>query len=87
MNESAEDVFASVAEQMVAADPPVASPGTDRGDGHRFGASGLKVDGKTFAMVSRGRLVFKLPKARVAELAAAGVGAPFGPGHGRLMKE
>jgi len=87
MRESAESIFASVAEQMVAADRRVASPATERREGHRFGASGLKVDGKIFAMVSKGQLVFKLPRARVAELAAAGVGSPFDPGHGRLMKE
>ena len=29
----------------------------------------------------------KLPKERVATLVEEGVGAPFDPGHGRLMKE
>ena len=87
MNGSAEEIFAAVAERMAAADPRGTPPTTERGAGHRFGASGLKVDGRIFAMVSRGQLVFKLPKPRVAELAAAGLGTPFDPGHGRLMKE
>ena len=38
-------------------------------------------------MVARGRLVVKLPKARVDELVRAGAGEHFDPGHGRLMKE
>lgn len=58
------------------------------GDGKGFGSGGLKVDGKLFALVSsRGEFVVKLPRQRVAELVAKGVGKPFDPGHGRLMKE
>jgi hypothetical protein len=86
-DDSAEGIFAAVAEEMAAADERVTSPATERRDGHRFGAAGLKVGGKIFVMVSNGQVVFKLPKARVAELAAGGVGTPFDPGHGRLMKE
>lgn len=57
-------------------------------EGSGFGASpGLRVGGKIFAMLIRGQLVVKLPKARVDELVASGVGAQFDPGHGRLMKE
>jgi hypothetical protein len=56
--------------------------------GRKFGSNGLKVNGKLFAFVGRaGRLVVKLPKTRVAELAAARKGEPFDPGHGRVMKE
>ena len=44
-------------------------------------------DGKLFAMVSKGQVVFKLPKARVDELVEARAGERFDPGHGRLMKE
>jgi hypothetical protein len=66
------------------ADPAVTPPSGGKG----FGASGLKVDGKIFAMVSRnGELVVKLPRERVDELIASGTGARFDPGHGRLMKE
>jgi hypothetical protein len=56
--------------------------------GKGFGSSGLKVDGKLFAMISsRGLFVAKLPRARVDELVRQGAGKPFDPGHGRLMKE
>jgi hypothetical protein len=56
--------------------------------GKGFGASGLKFDGKIFAMLAKGgRFVAKLPSARVDELVAAGKGQHFDPGHGRPMKE
>ena len=56
--------------------------------GKGFGSTGLKVDGKLFALVSsRGEYVVKLPRARVSELVSAGVGVLFDPGHGRLMRE
>jgi hypothetical protein len=56
--------------------------------GKGFGSSGLKVDGKLFAMISsRSLFVAKLPRKRVEELARLGLGRPFDPGHGRLMKE
>jgi hypothetical protein len=58
------------------------------GGGKGFGSSGLKVNGKLFAMISsRGLFVAKLPRPRVEELTALGKGRPFDPGHGRLMKE
>jgi hypothetical protein len=55
--------------------------------GRAFGSNGLKVKSKLFALFTQGTLVVKLPKSRVAELAAAKQGEPFDPGHGRLMKE
>src|ERR1700736_5025458 len=55
--------------------------------GRLFASDGLKVHNKIFAMLVRGNLVVKLPKARVAGLVAAKQGARFDPGHGRLMKE
>jgi hypothetical protein len=55
--------------------------------GKMFGSVGLKVNGKVFAMVVKGRFVAKLPKVRVDELVAAGAGEYFDPGHGKLMKE
>jgi hypothetical protein len=58
------------------------------GEGRRkFGSNGLKVNGRLFALLTQGTLVVKLPKERVAGLAGEGVGKPFDPGHGRLMKE
>jgi hypothetical protein len=56
--------------------------------GTGFGSNpGVRVGGKIFAMVSKGGLVVKLPRARVAELVEKGKGTRFDPGHGRLMKE
>jgi len=55
--------------------------------GKLFSSYGLKVKGRIFAMVTRGRLVVKLPRGRVNELVAQGLGEQFDPGHGRLMKE
>lgn len=55
--------------------------------GKMFGSVGLKVNGKVFAMVVKGRLVVKLPKERVDALVASGIGDYFDPGHGKLMKE
>jgi hypothetical protein len=55
--------------------------------GKMMASMGLKVDGKIFAMVVKGKLVVKLPKARVSELVESKAGSYFDPGHGRLMKE
>jgi TfoX/Sxy family transcriptional regulator of competence genes len=71
--------FAPVVEAF-AADPEVTY-------GRMMASPGLKVNGKIFAMLSRGRFVAKLPKTRVDALLASGDGERFDPGHGRLMKE
>jgi hypothetical protein len=56
--------------------------------GKGFGATGLKVNGKLFAMVtSKGAFVAKLPRTRVDELVGLGRGEYFDPGHGRRMTE
>lgn len=55
--------------------------------GKMMGAVNVKVNGKGFAMLVKGRLVAKLPKERVDALVAAGKGERFDPGHGRVMKE
>ena len=47
----------------------------------------LNVNGKIFAMLTKGNLVVKLPRDRVAEMVSRGHGTHFDPGHGRLMKE
>ncbi len=53
-----------------------------------FGSSALQVNGKIFAMLSRGRLVVKLPRQRVDALVASEDGQRFDPRqNGRLMKE
>lgn len=55
--------------------------------GRMFGATGLKVAGKVFAMLVKGKLVVKLPKERVDRIVTSGRGEYFDPGHGRPMKE
>lgn len=77
-----EERFALIVEALLG-EPDVAPP-----FGTGFGASGLKVRGKIFAMLSsKGEFVVKLPKPRVDALIAVGDGERFDPGHGRLMKE
>jgi hypothetical protein len=80
MATSAEKRFASIAEVELRA-PDVAG-------GTGFGRSeGLRISGKIFAMLVKSELIVKLPKDRVAELSASGVGHPFDSGKGQLMKE
>jgi hypothetical protein len=56
--------------------------------GTGFGSNpGLRIHGKIFAMLTGGRLVVKLPKARVDELVASGSAVRFEPGAGRVMRE
>jgi hypothetical protein len=55
--------------------------------GKMMSSYGLKVKRRVFAMFGRKQFVTKLPKARVDELVASGVGKHFDPGHGRLMWE
>jgi hypothetical protein len=71
--------FAPVAAAF-AGDPEVSA-------GRMMASFGLKVNGKIFAMHVRGSLVAKLPRVRVDELVAGGVGERFDPGHGRIMRE
>ena len=51
-----------------------------------FGSIGLKTGDKVFAILCGGRFVLKLPVDEVSKLVARGEGAPFDPGHGRVMK-
>jgi hypothetical protein len=82
VSDRAEQLFEQVVERY-RGDRTVSPPA----EGGKFGSSGLKVNGKIFAMLSKGELVVKLPRQRVDELIAAGKGTRFDPGHGRLMKE
>ncbi|HEY2517852.1 MAG TPA: hypothetical protein VGI39_43580 [Polyangiaceae bacterium] len=47
---------------------------------------GLQLNGKSFGMSTHGRFVLKLDEARVEELIADGVGEPFYPSDGKVMK-
>lgn len=60
---------------------------TPPGGGAGFGSSALRYQRKIFAMLVRGRLVVKLPKARVDALVAAGEGVRFDANKGTPMKE
>jgi hypothetical protein len=67
-------------------DPEVEAP-VDEGPGKgKFGARGLKVKGTMFAMLSKDRLVVKLPPARVDALVASKEGRRFVLG-ARAMRE
>src|SRR5688572_5486646 len=75
----AQDKFQAIVEMY--ADAP------DVSIGKSFGSTGLKTNGKVFAMLVKDKLVVKHPRAKVEELITAGRGSSFDPGHGRLMKE
>jgi TfoX/Sxy family transcriptional regulator of competence genes len=52
-----------------------------------FGGDALVARDRIFAMLTRGRLVVKLPAARVTALVEAGWGVHFDANRGRPMKE
>ena len=79
---SPDERFDALVDELLATDG-VAPPGPGRG----FGSSALRFQNKIFAMLVRGRLVVKLPKARVDALVAAGDGVRFDANKGTPMKE
>ncbi len=79
---AAEQRFEALVEELVGR-PGVAVGGGKRG----FGSDALQVNGGIFAMVSRGRLVLKLPRPRVAALISEGAGQPFDAGKGKPLAE
>jgi len=81
-----EERFAMVVEALLS-HPGVTPPADGPQAKKRFGESALRIHHKIFAMLVRGKLVVKLPRARVDALITAGDGERFDPGHGRLMKE
>jgi hypothetical protein len=52
-----------------------------------FGSKALKIDGKIFASLTGGRLLLKLPEARVDSLVKLKKGLRFSTGVGRVKKE
>lgn len=52
-----------------------------------FGSPGLRVAGKVFTFLWKGRLVLKLSQQRVQQLVGSGDAKLFDPGHGRVSKE
>jgi TfoX/Sxy family transcriptional regulator of competence genes len=69
-------------------EPGVTPPADGAGPQRGFGSAGLKIHGRIFAMLVRGRLVVKLPRSRVDALVAASCGERFDPRRdGRVMKE
>ena len=55
--------------------------------GRGFGRSALRVHGKIFAMLVRGRLVLKLPTERVDALVDSGAGVRFDANKGTPMRQ
>jgi hypothetical protein len=56
-------------------------------DGVQKQGESLKISRKMFTMFSKGNYIVKLPKERVEELIGSGVGLPYDPGNGKIMKE
>ena len=79
---SPEDRFADLVDEFVGIDGVTPPSG-----GSGFGRSALRFRRKIFAMFVRGRLVLKLPAARVDELAGAGAGVRFDANKGIPMME
>lgn len=82
-----EERYAAIVSALTGRPGVTGGPGS-AGPANRFGAGGLKVGGRIFAMLAGGRLVVRLPRERVDALVAAGEGERFDPRRdGRLMRE
>lgn len=82
-----EERFADLVDEFVT-QPDVTPPMAALNGRRPFGATGLKVRGKIFAMLYGQRLTLKLPAARVTALLAEGAGERFDPRRdGRAMKQ
>jgi hypothetical protein len=76
---SAEDFYRAVAARYAGK--------SDAGPTKGFGSNALKVNGKIFASLTKGRLLLKLPEARVDALVESKKGTRFSTGAGRAKKE
>lgn len=84
---SPEEHFEALVEEFIS-NSNVTLPSDGTQAKNRFGSSALRIHNKIFAMLTRDRLVVKLPKARVDALIASGDGERFDPRQdGRMMKE
>ena len=83
MSKNTDRIFDAIASAFIR-DPKVSQV-------RMFGSPELKIGGKVFAFLMKGKLVLKLPKEKVNELVAAKEGKHFGhmfaPGNWRPMKE
>ena len=82
MRVEAEERYEDLVDELVGAEgvsPPQGGGG--------FGRTALRFQNKIFAMLVRGRLVLKLPAARVDALVASGDGVRFDANKGTPMKE
>ena len=82
MRVEAEERYEDLVDELVGAggvSPPHGGGG--------FGRTALRFQNKIFAMLVRGRLVLKLPAARVDALIASGDGVRFDANKGTPMKE
>jgi hypothetical protein len=74
--------YLALVDALVGLDGVTPPPG-----GSGFGRGALRCRGKIFAMLVRGRLVVKLPEARVADFISAGEGTAFDANKGTPMRE
>jgi hypothetical protein len=78
-NATAEEFYRAVAARYAGKPDPGPSKG--------FGSNALKVNGKIFASLTKGRLLLKLPELRVDALVKSKKGTRFSTGAGRAKKE